>query len=98
MTLGIRKLMVLAIIIAIVLLANSVSIAEFLSNRGVEALARSTLGTYLTAPTITILLALMILLVPHAAARTLNGGSRCPVCSGQLSAYSNYCSNCGSRL
>jgi hypothetical protein len=97
MTLAIRKLIILGIIATLIVLANFAVIANWLSDQGILDVAGYTLSTYLTAPTITILIALLILLVPGNATTRLRT-SRCPVCEGKVTAGSRYCGECGSRV
>jgi len=96
MTLGIRKLLVLGLIGAVVLLANFVIVGAWLSDRGVIDFAGRICREYLTGTAITIIVVLLILLV----APRHNGGGfvrRCRVCDHVLIGRGSYCRECGSK-
>ena len=96
MTLGIRKLIVLTLVVAIFLLANVWLVVAWLDEKGVLDWACHLRREYLTGTAITIVVALLILLV-----RPRNGGARlirrCPVCEHTLLGRGRYCGECGSR-
>lgn len=93
MTLGIRKLAVLLLVGAVVLVANLLIVAQWMSDHGVIEGARHIREEFLTGTAITILVALLILLVPQRGAVA---GRRCPVCDSRLRG-GKYCGECGSR-
>ena len=99
MTLAIRKLVVVATIAAILLVANAVAIAMWMSNTGIVDLAGKLRTEFLTGTAITILVALMILLVnPRRAGRAERVTLSCPVCGENGARSANYCAACGSKL
>ncbi len=99
MTLAIRKLVVVASIAVIVLAANAVAIAMWMSHTGIVDLAAKVRTEFLTGTAITILVALMILLVsPRSAARAQRATLSCPVCGEKGARGANYCAACGSKL
>ena len=97
MSLTIRKIIVLGLIGAILLLGNILLVANWLAENGVVDWARNIRAEYLTGTAITIILALLILLVsPKGGA-----GSwvrRCPVCDHVLVGRGRYCGECGSKV
>ena len=99
MSLTRRKLVVLAIIGTIFLLANALIVAAWLQDNGIIEWACSVRSEFITGTAITVILALLILLVrpgnvygSHSAA-----DRRCPVCDHLLTGRGRYCSECGSR-
>lgn len=95
MTLGMRKLVVLALVAGILLVGNLLLVARWLEEQGVIEVAREIRQEFLTGTAITILVALLILLVPQKRA----GGSRsCPVCDSGVPGGARYCGECGSRV
>ena len=95
MTLGIRKLIVVGLVLAVVGVANIMVIAAWLQEAGLLDLARYIRREFLTGTAITILLALLILLTP-AAGHSAAPAARCDVC-GHRGGLGRYCSACGSR-
>ena len=97
MSLTIRKVAVLGVIGAILLLGNILFVANWLAEKGVVDWARNIRSEYLTGTAITIIAVLLILLVsPRAKSAGLL--RRCPVCDHVLISRGSYCSECGSRL
>ena len=97
MTLGRRKLAVLAAVGLVFLLANALVVASWLKEHGVIDSAGLVRREFLTGTAITIILVLVILLVP--ARQTGAALARhCPVCDHALRDAGSYCSECGSRL
>ncbi len=96
MTLTIRKIIVLGIIGAVLLIGNILFVANWLSGKGVVDWAQNTRAEYLTGTAITIVIALLILLVSPKA-RTRGFVRRCPVCDHVLLMRGSYCSECGSK-
>ena len=97
MTLAIRKIIVLSLIGAVLLVGNILLVANWLSEKGVIDWARNIRAEYLTGTTITIAAVLLILLVsPRVKAGNL--AHRCPVCDHRLPAKGDYCCDCGSKV
>ena len=97
MTLTIRKLIVLGMIGAILLVGNILLVANWLTDKGVVDWARHIRAEYLTGTAVTIILVLLILLVsPKAGSNRLV--RRCPVCDHVLVGRGSYCSECGSKV
>ena len=100
MTLGLRKLVVLGLVVSVFLLANALLVAHWLDSMGVIGWADSIRRDFLTGTAITIIIALLILLVParHAVKEGIGWLRRCPVCDGGISRQAKYCGECGSRV
>ena len=97
MSLTIRKIMVLGLIGAILLLGNILLVAGWLAERGVVDWARDVRAEYLTGTAVTIIAILLILLVtPKTGAKGLV--HRCPVCDHVLVGRGSYCPECGSKV
>ena len=98
MTLGIRKLTVVAVVLGIVLMANALVIAAWLNEAGLLEMAGKIRSEFLTGTAITILVALLVLLVePRIVARG-RVAATCPVCGEKTSPRASYCADCGSKL
>lgn len=97
MTLGIRKIIVLGLIGAVLLVSNVLLVAKWLSEKGVIDWARNIRAEYLTGTAITIIAALLILLVTPKS-RASGFVRRCPVCDKVLLVRGEYCSECGSKV
>jgi len=100
MTIRIRKLIIVSVIVAVILLANVLVIAGWLDDVGLVAWARNLRSEYFTGTAIAVI-AVFLVLIPAAGARA--GGSwrtapRCPVCDGVLRSGGKYCAACGSRV
>ena len=80
MTLGIRKLIVVSLVGAVVLFANFLLVAHWLREKGVIDLAQHVRREFLTGTAITIIVVLLILLVPpgYSAGPCLGGGPPLP--------------------
>ena len=97
MTLGLRKLIVLALVGLLFLVANAWLVVHWLDDNGMIDGAKHVRREYLTGTAITIIVVLMILLVgPRAASGRL--GRRCPVCEHRVGSGASYCSTCGSKV
>jgi hypothetical protein len=94
MSLTIRKVMVLGLIGAILLLGNILLVANWLAERGVVDWARHLGSEYLTGTAVTIIVVLLILLVSPKGGALVR---RCPVCDHVLLSRGSYCSDCGSK-
>ena len=80
MTLGIRKLIVVGLVGAVLLLGNFILVANWLQEKGIIDWAKGIRKGYLTGTAITIIVVLMILLVaPRREGRRLL--RRCPGCA-----------------
>ena len=97
MTLGLRKLIVLALVAALFLLANLLFVANWLAERGVINWAQGIRQEYLTGTAITIIVVLLILLVSPGG-RSSPWARKCPVYDHTLLGSAKYCGDCGSRL
>jgi len=97
MTLGIRKVIVLGLVVGVFFTANALLVASWLAEKGVIDFAKNIRAEYLTGTAITIIIALMILLV---GGRSSGTGllRRCPVCDHRLIGRGAYCSDCGSKV
>ena len=97
MTLGIRKLLVIAIIGGVFLTANIMIVAAWLQEHGVIDTARDIRQEFLTGTAITVIIALLILLVGPKA-RGMASRHRCPVCDHSVAGSAKYCGECGSKV
>jgi hypothetical protein len=100
MTLGTRKLVIAGAVATVILLANFLVLARWLDNIGLVGWARGVKAEYLTGTSLTIIVVLFVLVVPHG-----HGNERCPtptrfcqVCEHELSPGGRYCPTCGSRV
>ena len=100
MTLGLRKLLVIGVIAFVLLLANFLALAHWLSSAGLIDWAQGMRQEYLTGTAITVVLALLFLLASHPRVRSkpLEWVRRCPVCDQLLLRKGRYCPECGSRV
>ena len=98
MTLGIRKLIVVAAVLGIVLMANALFIAAWFNEAGLVEIAGKIRGEFLTGTAITILIALLFLLVQPRVATGAHAAATCSVCGEKVSPRSSYCADCGSKL
>jgi hypothetical protein len=100
MTLGTRKLVIAGAAATVILLANFVVLARWLDDIGLVGWARGVKAEYLTGTTLTIIVALFVLVVPHGHGRERcqRPTQRCRVCDGVLDRPGRYCPACGSRI
>ena len=97
MSVTIRKVIVLGLLGAILLLGNILFVANWLAETGVVDWARNIRSEYLTETAITIIAVLLVLLVsPRAKSAGLV--RRCAVCDHVLVGRGGYCSECGSKV
>ena len=96
MTPGIRKLIVVGLVAAILLLAKAGAIAAWLYNVGLIPWAQHLRAEYITGTAITIIVVLLLLL-PSRVVWTICV-RRCPVCDCLLLRRGMYCGECGSRV
>ncbi len=95
MTLGRRKLIVVAVIAEVFLLANAFALLRWLAAIGLIDLAHRVRSEYLTGTAITIIVVLLFLVgSPVYEWQT----RRCRVCDHALPRQGKYCPVCGSRL
>ena len=94
MALGIRKLIVLALVGALFLLANAWLVVGWIQEKGLVDLAKDIRKEYLTGTAIAIAVLLVLLVGPRGeSSRFIR---RCPVCDRL--GRGKYCSECGSRV
>ena len=100
MSLGIRKLIVLALVGLVFLIANILLVANWLQEEGVVEAAGHIRAEYLTGTAITIIVALLVLLVRpgRESSKVASAARRCPVCDHGLASGEKYCGECGSRV
>jgi hypothetical protein len=98
-SLRVKKIVVLAVIASIVLLANIWSLTDWLERLGVIAVAQHLRMEYVTGTAIAVILALVFLLGGDGAIRACGRlVRRCPVCDRALLRPGKYCGACGSRV
>jgi hypothetical protein len=93
-----RKLVVIAIIMAVLVTAGLPAMTAALNHVGVIPFARSLQAEYLTGTALTVILVLLLLLPSQSR---FNSGLRqcaCPVCGERNRTHNRYCPQCGSRL
>ncbi len=95
MVLRTRKLVVVGVIAAVLVLTNALVIATWLRDSGVISWARSIRSEYLTGTALTIIVILLFLLGSPACVALIR---RCKVCDHFLIRPGKYCSACGSRV
>ena len=100
MALQIRKLVIVSVIAAVILLANVRATVDWLDDVGLVGWARNLRAECLTGTALAVI-AVLLVLVPAAGVRA--GGlrktvSRCPVCDHMLARQGRYCGECGSRV
>jgi hypothetical protein len=94
-----KKIIVLATIAAVLLLANVWALAGWLDGLGVIAWAQHVRSEYVTGTAITVILALVVLLGGAGAISSYNRFlRRCPVCDHTLLRPGKYCGACGSKV
>jgi hypothetical protein len=90
-----RKVIVLGLIGAILLLGNIVLVTNWLAEHGVVDWARYIRAEYLTGAAVTIIVVLLILLVSPKAGALVR---RCPVCDHVLRGTGKYRGERGSKV
>ncbi len=101
MSLGVRKWIIVVLVLSVFLLGNILLIANWLIDTGVCNWAHFVRREFLTGTAVTIIITLLILLVnPNRQANSARAGliKCCPVCDKTLFSGGAYCSNCGSKL
>jgi hypothetical protein len=100
MTLTIRKIIVLALIGLIFLMANILVVANWVAETGIAEKAGWLRREFLTGTAIAVILVLFILLVnPKNTTSKVVGFIRsCPICDKRLVGNVNYCGECGSKV
>jgi len=93
-------MIVVASTAVILLLANFLTLGEWLASVGAIGWARSINAEYITGTAITVIAALLILLpsMPERGRQTMLAFARCPVCDEGLRPGGRYCPTCGSRI
>ena len=95
MTLGLRKVLVIALVGGIFLLANIMIMASWLQRSGVIEGAAAIRRDFLTGTAISVIIALIILLVKPRG-ECASWLRRCAVCDHRL-LRGKYCGECGSK-
>jgi len=100
MTIKSRRLIVIAPVASIMLLANFLALGESLDRFGVIGWAQGLRHEYLTGTALTIIAVLLVLIVPQSRIFIIRRGaqSRCRVCDSVLDRPGRYCPTCGSRI
>lgn len=99
MSLRVKKIVVLAVIASIVLLANIWSLTDWLERLGVIAVAQHLRMEYVTGTAIAVIAAMVFLLGGDGMVRACGHLiRRCPVCDHALLRPGKYCGACGSRV
>lgn len=101
MSLGVRKWIIVVLVLSVFLLGNILLIANWLIDTGVCDGARFIRREFLTGTAITIIITLLILFVnPKQQANRSHAGivKRCPVCDKTVLGSAAYCSSCGSKV
>jgi len=99
MSLTARKLLVSAVMLVVIVLANARVIAEWLEHLGLVTWAAAAREEYLTGTAIAVIVTMLVLLAGPSVncSRPWHWIGRCGVC-GHLRLRSGcYCSTCGSR-
>jgi len=96
---GHKKIVVLATLVVVVLLANAHTIACWFDRQGLIAWAQDIRSEYLTGTAITVILVMFYLLDGKEAIRRCTDSlRRCPVCDHTIPQSGRYCAACGSRV
>ena len=95
MSVGSRRLLVAAVLVVILSLANAGTIVGWLQDLGVIPFAQYLRSEYITGTAIAVIMALLILLPGRAVWAIC--ARRCPVCHSPLLRHGKYCAECGSR-
>jgi hypothetical protein len=100
MSLTVRKIIVLGSIGIILLTANILVVASWITDSGIADKAGWVRREFLTGTALAIIRALLILLVQQEAGsgRAVGLIRRCPVCDKRLIRDPSYCSACGSKV
>lgn len=96
MSLGMRKLVVIGMLVSIFVVANVWLIASWLEDHGVIDCARHVRSEYLTGTAITVVIVLLILLARQSTEQP-RWYRRCAVCDHLLIGRGRYCTECGSK-
>ena len=100
MSLTVRKIIVLGSIGIIVLMANILMVANWISDTGIAEKAGWVRREFLTGTAVAVILVLLVLLVSpkNLAGKAIGFIRRCPVCDKRLIGSASYCSACGSKV
>ena len=84
----------------ILLLANILVVANWISDTGISEKAGWIRREFLTGSAVAVICVLLILLVSpkNASGKAIGFTRRCPVCDEKLSGNVNYCPECGSKI
>jgi hypothetical protein len=94
-----KKIVVVAVIGAVILLANAWLVAEWLDKLGAVDWAQHVRAEYFTGTAIVVILAMIFLLGGESAIRACGRlVRRCPVCDHAILRPGKYCGACGSRV
>jgi hypothetical protein len=94
-----KKIVVVAVIAGIVLLANFWALVGWLDSLGVIACAQHVRSEYVTGTAVTVILTLLFLLGGAGGISTCSRLiRRCPVCEHKMLRPGKYCGACGSRV
>ena len=97
MSLTMRKLIVAGSVVAVLLLANAIVIADWLARLGLVGLAQGLRAEYVTGTAITIIIVMLVLLTRSDRFQPVLF-RRCPVCDHELWREGRYCAECGARV
>ena len=97
MSLGIRKWIVMLLLLSVFLLANAMVVATWLIDTGVCDWARFVRKEFLTGTAIAVIVTLLILLVGPGGSK-IGLGRSCPVCDKRLFGSPNFCGDCGCKV
>ncbi|MCO6436560.1 MAG: hypothetical protein J5J06_05685 [Phycisphaerae bacterium] len=96
MSMAIRKIAVAGFVVGVLAMANAAVVARWLEEIGVIPWAQRIREAYLSGPTLTVVVVLLIL-SPSGTAVALHV-RRCRVCSCLMLRRGTYCCRCGSRV
>ena len=97
MSLGIRKWIVILLLLSVFLLANVMVVATWLMDAGICDWARFVRKEFLTGTAIAVIVSLLILLVGPGRSK-IGFGRSCPVCDKRLFGNPNFCGDCGCKI
>ncbi len=96
MTLGVRKRMVVCLLIGVVLLANAALVVEWMQRVGLVDLARWIRREYFTGTALAVI-AVLLWLLSERDTRGAESKKPCRVCDRFIAIGGRYCPHCGSR-
>jgi len=98
MTLRIRKFIVIGIIGVVFMAGNILVIANWMAAKGIPEKANWIRENFLTGTSVTVIIALLILLVNPGRIESNISQRRCPVCDKKMTGNPNYCGECGCKI